>query len=536
MLDCIQIRLIAWVSVVLLAYGIAEANNIQVSGATIAGRNTEEEYALVQFDISWENSWRTASAPNNWDAAWVFLKCRRQGGDWQHALLNDTGHSAPAGSALEIGLLEPASAFHPTSNPGLGILLFRNMEGSGTFSAEGIEVRWNFGANGIGSEDAVDIVVFAVEMVFVPAGSFYVGSGGTESGSFTDGSWTSGSTIPLQIVNENELVVSPTAGNLWSTAFAAYQEGSLPASFPKGSSAFYCMKYEITQKQYVDFLNSLSRAKQTYRFTSTTVGEYMTNPHDPTLNPPTIPSTVPKCRNGIRLMSDPGSPNPRVYGNDLDNDGTAGGSLDGQNIACNFLSWVDAAAILDWMGLRPMTELEYEKACRGPASAIANEYAWGNTTTNQAKTIRGDVGGSTEVIIVTDNANAAYGNHAGVPGPLRTGIFATNLTNRASSGASYYGIMEMSGNLREWTISVTLSPEPDKLGRMYTGKHGNGELDAFGYPDVSTWPNYGTHSIGLRGGDWANTLTYMQTSDRVTAFMPNSNQLVYGGRGVRTAP
>jgi hypothetical protein len=27
-----------------------------------------------------------------------------------------------------------------------------------------------------------------------------------------------------------------------------------------------------------------------------------------------------------------------------------------------------------------MTELEYEKACRGPLMPVANEYAWGTTT------------------------------------------------------------------------------------------------------------------------------------------------------------
>ena len=29
------------------------------------------------------------------------------------------------------------------------------------------------------------------------------------------------------------------------------------------------------------------------------------------------------------------------------------------------ISWSDMSAYLDWSGLRPMTELEYEKACRG---------------------------------------------------------------------------------------------------------------------------------------------------------------------------
>jgi hypothetical protein len=37
------------------------------------------------------------------------------------------------------------------------------------------------------------------------------------------------------------------------------------------------------------------------------------------------------------------------------------------------------AAFADWSGLRPMSELEYEKACRGyNTPAVPNEYAWGN--------------------------------------------------------------------------------------------------------------------------------------------------------------
>jgi formylglycine-generating enzyme required for sulfatase activity len=42
----------------------------------------------------------------------------------------------------------------------------------------------------------------------------------------------------------------------------------------------------------------------------------------------------------------------------------------------NILSWFDVAAYLDWAALRPMTELEFEKVCRGPENRIAGEYAW----------------------------------------------------------------------------------------------------------------------------------------------------------------
>ncbi|MCS7153885.1 MAG: hypothetical protein NZ989_08070, partial [Bacteroidia bacterium] len=39
------------------------------------------------------------------------------------------------------------------------------------------------------------------------------------------------------------------------------------------------------------------------------------------------------------------------------------------------LSYTDLLSYLDWAGLSPMTEFEYEKACRGPNIPIAGEYA-----------------------------------------------------------------------------------------------------------------------------------------------------------------
>jgi len=58
----------------LFGVGTANANNITVSNVSIAEYNTTNGYVMINFDISWENSWRTSSAPFNWDAAWLFVK------------------------------------------------------------------------------------------------------------------------------------------------------------------------------------------------------------------------------------------------------------------------------------------------------------------------------------------------------------------------------------------------------------------------------------------------------------------------------
>jgi len=83
-----------YVSTVLHANNIA-VSNVSTSGQnTTAGTNNSANYALVEFDVSWDNSWRTSSGPSNWEAAWVFVKFRLGTGPWQHASLNNTGHVA----------------------------------------------------------------------------------------------------------------------------------------------------------------------------------------------------------------------------------------------------------------------------------------------------------------------------------------------------------------------------------------------------------------------------------------------------------
>ena len=47
---------------------------------------------------------------------------------------------------------------------------------------------------------------------------------------------------------------------------------------------------------------------------------------------------------------------------------------------CNYLSWDDAMAYADWAALRPMTELEFTKACRGDKEPAFHERPWGNNS------------------------------------------------------------------------------------------------------------------------------------------------------------
>jgi formylglycine-generating enzyme required for sulfatase activity len=532
-IKCIQ-KQIAFVFLFMLISYNAFANNISITPGSVilTGKDIASHFTLVQFDLTWENSWRTSKAPYNWDAAWVFVKYRVAGTNvWHHASLNDVNHTAPDGSTIDIGLLTPATAFDPTINPGLGAFIYSSAEGSEVTNIfNGVQLCWNYGANSVADDAVVDIEVFAIEMVYVPQGNFYVGSGGTENFSFTTANSTLGATVPFQITStaptlqgnngsssENNL---SARGNLDLTGTTT---ATLATGFPTGYSAYYCMKYEISQQQYVDFLNTLTYTQQSTR----------------TANPPTsTPGTGAldagnSARNGIDIQTS-GAPSttPAVYACNLDGDGNYSETNDGQWIACNFLSWADMAAYLDWSGLRPMTELEFEKSCRGTGSASPNEYAWGSTSYTHNTGISNS-GLTNETS--TNGGNITYGT--AVPGPMRVGAFATSSSIRVTAGATYYGIMEMSGNVAERPVTVG-----NTEGRSFTGTHGNGELYIDGNADVSYWPSNTTAvGAGLRGGDW-NTYyvdSYPRVSDRYNATYSVTSDVRpsdVGGRGVRTAP
>jgi hypothetical protein len=175
-----------------------------------------------------------------------------------------------------------------------------------------------------------------------------------------------------------------------------------------------------------------------------------------------------------------------------------------------------------------MSELEFERAGRGPQRAVSGEYAWGSTSITQATSISN---GGLPTERAQSGANMAYGDHASVQGPLRVGSFAYGVSTRIASGAGYYGVMELSGNV--WELAVTVSQPP---GRSFEGRyHGDGALDSGGDPNASTWPGNG-EGMGWRGGSWRLDMVYLRLSDRSYAVEPITRDLESGGRGVRVAP
>jgi hypothetical protein len=475
------------------------ANNISLSNISLTGQNVTDHYSMIKFDIQWENSWRTSFAPNNWDAAWVFVKYRIGTGAWQHVWLNNAGHINPTGSTIATGLLDPTMPFNDTTNPGMGVFIYRDADGTGTFSKTGVQLRWNYGANGLSDNDVVDIYMYAIELVYVPQGSFYVGSGGTETSHFYKYPAT---TNPYQITSENEITIGTSTDNLYydSSTYGGDRLGPIPAAFPKGYNAFYCMKYEISQQGYVDFLNSLSISQSFNRFYN--VGAWYR----------------------YRITRSNG-----VY------------STSYPSVACNYQNWADNAAYFDWSGLRPITELEYEKACRGTILPVPNEYVWGTTGITSSPYSLSNSGATNENIAMnysTTLGNAAYvltiPLYGSINGPLRVGIFAGNIgnTGRVTAGATYYGIMEMGGNLCEHFVTLG-----NPAGRLFTGKHGNGLLNTYGNADVTNWPGANAYGAGFDGGYWYTDAFWLRVSDRYGAASTDANRWNSdGGRGGRTAP
>lgn len=475
------------------------ANNVQVKNVDVVRIDRTNKIMYIQFDLSGENSWRIRGGAGNWDASWVFIKFRSGTGTWNHATLSTN---------RAVYLFPTEINIDPTSD-GKGVFIYSSISDIGlipNYNYKNIVLAWNYGADGFNENtNDLEVKVFAIEMVYIPQGDYYLGDGsstGTFHNALNAPALISNTPVTVYCTNtsydDSQLKVSGVLvdgdGGIDSNGDNTIDN----TSFPTGYNAFYCMKYEISQQQYVDFLNNISSVDADTRGN-------LTN----------------SDRNNISASSN----YPNI-------------SSSSPYVALNWIDWYDFTAYLDWAGLRPMTELEFEKAARGSASPVAGEFAWGNTNVAGTKYILINENLTNEAVsnasTTAGNANYASTQVGGaLSGPMRCGIFAVNNTSnpREFAGASYYGVMELSGNL--WEMVVTLG---DPEGRLFAGTHGDGNL-VNSNADNSDWPNNGTGNAlgaGFRGG--AYTDNTIQVSDRTYAaygYYPRDNN--QGGRGVRTA-
>lgn len=397
-----------------------------------------------------------------------------------------------------------------------------------------ILIKWNWGQNGLTPTTSARVKVFAVEMVYIPAGSFYIGDGdGTNESdyAFHTGTGKSAALIatsltryirindPYQDTSDDIQLTGTGAGSglgiggsgAWS-GLDTNNDGTIDnASFPTGYNPFYLMKYEVTEGQWVDFFNTLTSTQKSAKDLTGIAGK-------------NSQSVV--YRNTIAWAG-----------------GSASATTTRADRACNYLSWPDICAYAVWAGLRPMTELEFEKACRGPTAPVYGEYAWGNTSITQAGTISGSEDGTETITNPGANCNyttTTFTGGDGTTGSLRAGIFATSASTQQAAGAGYYGNMELSGN--EFERSVTVG---NSTGRSFQGTHGDGSLTTAGFGTNTDWPGYITGSgitnaqgSGFRGGGWGYySIVVARSSNRVNATYENALRYNYsGGRLARIAP
>jgi hypothetical protein len=607
-------QLLLWLLCGLLSWQTATANQVLVSNVVLTGRDSIAGHTQVQFNLSWENSWRygLTAGINNWDAVWLFVKFRYGAQDyrsaagarnqgttitvsttaglrvgmpvwvssgtgsfpvntvvasiinntqfttnvapstplsgtavvaasriWEHAKLSNTGHQAGSGAdvQLEPAFQDPQTAYNNSTNPAVGAFVYRTAEGYGNIALISTQLRWRYADNNLSNDAVVEVQVYAIEMTYVPQGAFFAGDGNETAlaGQFKD----AGSNLPLRITSESAIGLGGTSsGNLGNNNasgmgtpddFNNSTTQSLPAAFPKGFAAIYAMKYEISQQQYVDFLNSLSRLQQENR-TQTSLGAGTSSVSNRFVM---SGSSSLVDRNGIRCDASIPTNGPVTFYCDLNANGTGGEATDGKWLAANWLSWADVAAYLDWAALRPMTELEFEKAGRGPRTPIDAEYSWGTGTILAAASITNS--GAIDEKSGTAGSNAVFAS--GTSGPLRVGSFAVTNSSRTQASATEWGNTEFSGNAAERIISVGTAS-----GRAFTATHGDGELQnsgtdaiAYGTANSSLWPAPTSNGHGIRGGAWDATLNDLRLSDRrMAADGAIGRSKSSGGRGVRS--
>jgi hypothetical protein len=309
-----------------LGTGAARAQSVRIENVTVVPRDAKT--AAITFDISWSGSWRTEI---NHDAAWVFFKIQPKGeATWRHArlvadkVIDPTGYSAGKGAAVELVVPDGRDGytglFVRRAAPHVPAnLAVSNVTVLAETPAQNTEVR-----------------AFGIVMVYVPEGPFYLGSGGAEAKGFyryTDGSQ---STQPYRVTGPGKIPIGTRDGCLWARDGGMDEDGGeIPASFPNGYAAFYFMKAQMLPAQYDAFLGMLDEAQVKKRW---------------------HPDATTRSGEGPNYgYATHGGRNPMI-------------------------SWADGAAFTAWAGLRPMTELEWEKAIRGPRQPRPEEVGpsyWG---------------------------------------------------------------------------------------------------------------------------------------------------------------
>jgi hypothetical protein len=277
--------------------------------------------------------------------------------EWKHVrlaadkVINPTGYGKGKGTAVDIIVPGGKDGF-------TGLFVRRAGPGQGLLKTQGVKV--------IGILAKAEVRAYAIRMIYVPKGPYFLGSGGVEHGGFfkyTDGRQR---IEPYRVTSAGAILTGKKDGKLWARKQGGQLKdgGEIPASFPNGFAAFYAMKHQITPPQYAAFLNSLPRDQAKKRYAGNENWDNVSQPSDIGVNKDHYSGG----QGQVVRSNDPKAP----YGGHVRTSRAGAG--------CFGLSWADGVSYAAWAGLRPMTELELEKMVRGFRKPQPNEVGrsyWG---------------------------------------------------------------------------------------------------------------------------------------------------------------
>jgi hypothetical protein len=326
------------------------------------------------------------------------------------------------------------------SSDKLGAFVYINSIGSGTFNGDNIQLQWNYGLDGLTNVTGLEVRVFAVEMVYVPEGEFNVAK------RFNGGNVLSAQGDNFPVINTR------------LTPSLTYNDGTTATVRVKGDSGLDSDNDGIVDKpDYPTGYRPFYCYK--YELTEQQYADFLNCLTPIQISTLGIAGSSVTLTNGAYFSSTP-------------------------NRACENMTAQRALAYADWSGMRPMTILEMNKASYGPYQPIESEFICTSAGCGPSYGV--------------GNTSAAVTN-----GPVDVGSLDSSSSTRGSSGSSFYGIDDLTGNAVEWVVRLNFFP--------FNSNNGNGILTANGTSDA--WPDAILYYFDQRNSTYPQGARYVRSAE-----------------------